>query len=409
MKKSMLSQYARLTVRVGANVQKGQWVVVRAAVDQAPLVERVVSECYRAGAQHVEVDWECSPLDRLAYGHEALDVLSEVPEWKQARLKQRLEKLPCMIYILSEDPDAMRGVDQEKMQKVRQNRFLITKPYSDAMENRYQWTIVGAPSVAWAKKVFPSLRAGTAVERLWQAIFDTVGLTEDTDPVEVWTQRNRQFEHRCRVLNDLHLQSLHYHSANGTDFTVGLIPTAEWAGGGEETLSGAFFNPNLPTEELFTTPMRGQAQGRLVATKPLSHQGLLIEDFWLEFEQGRAVRWGARQGQEALEKIITSDDGAAMLGEVALVPQSSPISRCGILFYNTLYDENASCHVALGKGYTNVIQGFETMSQEELEKAGANDSMVHVDFMIGADDLSILGKTADGREVAIFEQGEWAV
>lgn len=409
MKKSMLSQYARLTVRVGANVQKGQWVVVRAAVDQATLVERVVSECYRAGAEHVEVDWECSALDRLAYGHETLEVLSEVPEWKQARLKQRLEKLPCMIYILSEDPDAMRGIDQEKMQKVRQNRFLITKPYSDAMENRYQWTIVGAPSVAWAKKVFPSLRAGTAVERLWQAIFDTVGLTEDTDPVKVWTQRNHQFEHRCRVLNDLHLQSLHYHSANGTDFTVGLIPTAKWAGGGEETLSGAFFNPNLPTEELFTTPMRGQAQGRLVATKPLSHQGQLIEDFWLEFEQGRAVCWGARQGQEALEKIITSDDGAAMLGEVALVPQSSPISRCGILFYNTLYDENASCHVALGKGYTNVIQGFETMSQEELEKAGANDSMVHVDFMIGADDLSIIGKTADGREVAIFEQGEWAV
>lgn len=409
MKKSMLSQYARLTVRVGANVQKGQWVVVRAAVDQATLVERVVSECYRAGAEHVEVDWECSALDRLAYGHETLEVLSEVPEWKRARLKQRLEKLPCMIYILSEDPDAMRGIDQEKMQKVRQNRFLITKPYSDAMENRYQWTIVGAPSVAWAKKVFPSLRAGTAVERLWQAIFDTVGLTEDTDPVKVWTQRNHQFEHRCRVLNDLHLQSLHYHSANGTDFTVGLIPTAKWAGGGEETLSGAFFNPNLPTEELFTTPMRGQAQGRLVATKPLSHQGQLIEDFWLEFEQGRAVRWGARQGQEALEKIITSDDGAAMLGEVALVPQSSPISRCGILFYNTLYDENASCHVALGKGYTNVIQGFETMSQEELEKAGANDSMVHVDFMIGADDLSIIGKTADGRGVAIFEQGEWAV
>ncbi len=409
MKKTLLNQYARLTVRVGANVQKGQSVVVRASVDQATLVELVVRECYRAGAAHVEVDWECSALDKLAYRNESLARLSEVPEWKTARLQQRLETLPCMIYILSDGPDALQGVNQEKMQKVQQNRYRVTRPYSDAMENRYQWTIVGAPSAAWAKKVFPTLRSGAAVQRLWQAIFDTVGIDGESDPVEVWRERNRLFEHRCRVMNDYRFRRLHYRSANGTNFTAGLIPSAQWAGGGETTLSGAFFNPNLPTEELFTTPMRGEAEGRLVATKPLSFRGQLIENFWLEFEQGRVVRFDAETGREVLDKLLTSDEGASMLGELALVPQSSPISRSGILFYNTLYDENASCHVALGKGYTNVIEGYESMTQEELAQAGANDSMVHVDFMIGADDLSIVGERENGEKIPVFEHGEWAV
>ena len=409
MKNTLLNQYARLTVRVGANVQKGQSVVVRAAVDQAPFVELVVRECYRAGAAHVEVDWECSALEKLAYCNESLARLSEVPKWKVARLEDRLENLPCMIYILSDDPDALRGVNQEKMQKIQQNRFRVTKPYSDAMENRYAWTIVGASSPAWAKKVFPSLRSSAAVERLWQAIFNTVGIDGESDPVEVWQERNRMFEHRCRMMNNYRFRRLYYRSANGTDFSAGLIPTAQWAGGGETTLSGHFFNPNLPTEELFTTPMRGEAEGRLVATKPLSFRGQLIDRFWLEFEQGRAVRFGAQQGEEALDKLLSSDEGASMLGELALVPQSSPISRSGILFYNTLYDENASCHVALGKGYTNTIEGYETMSQEELAQAGANDSMVHVDFMIGSDDLTIVGETNHGEKVNIFENGEWAI
>lgn len=409
MKKTLLNQYARLTVRVGANVQKGQSVVVRAAVDQAPLVELVVRECYRAGAAHVEVDWECSALDKLAYRNESLTRLSDVPAWKTARLQQRLDTLPCMIYILSDSPDALQGVNQEKMQKVQQNRYRVTKPYSDAMENRYQWTIVGAPSAAWAKKVFPTLRSSTAVQRLWQAILDTVGIDGESDPVEVWRERNRLFERRCRVMNDYRFRRLHYRSANGTNFTAGLIPSAQWAGGGEETLSGTFFNPNLPTEELFTTPMRGEAEGRLVATKPLSFRGQLVENFWLEFEQGRIVRFDAETGREVLDKLLTSDEGASMLGELALVPQSSPISRSGILFYNTLYDENASCHVALGKGYTNVIEGYESMTQEELTQAGANDSMVHVDFMIGSDDMSIVGERENGEKIPVFEHGEWAI
>ena len=408
MKKAWLSQYARLIVRVGANVQKGQQVVVRAAVDQAALVELVAREAYRAGAAHVELDWECSPVEKLAYRHESMRQLSEVPQWKEERLKYRLEHLPCMIYIVSDDPDALRGVNQEKMQKVLQNRYRITKPYSDAMENRYQWTIVAAPSVAWAKKVFPSLRAGAAVERLWNAIFDAVGIREGADPVEVWRERNELFERRCKKMNEQKFVSLHYQSANGTDLTVGLLDRALWAGGGENTLSGVFFNPNLPTEEVFTTPKRGEAEGRVVSTKPLSCRGRLIEDFWLEFEQGRAVRWGAKTGQEALDQIIGSDEGAAMLGELALVPQSSPISKSGILFYNTLFDENASCHIALGKGFTNVIEGFESMSDEEFGPLGVNDSMIHVDFMIGADDMTITGKAQDGKETPVFIGGEWA-
>ena len=409
MKQSMLAQYARLIVRTGVNLQKGQMAVVRASVDQAPLVEKVVRECYRAGAAHVEVDWECSALDKLGYRHETLTELSAVPAWKEERLKYRLNKLPCMIYIMSDDPDSLKGVNQEKMQKVQQNRFRVTKPYSDAMDNRYQWTIVAAPSPVWAKRIYPSLRAGAAVERLWEQIFAAVGLSDGVDPVEVWTERNRLFEQRCRAINDCHFSSLQYHSENGTDFTVGLIPQADWAGGGEEPLSGVFFNPNLPTEEVFTTPMRGQADGRVVATKPLSCRGQLIEDFWIEFEQGRAVRFDARAGRDVLEKIITSDPGSAMLGELALVPQSSSINRSGILFYNTLFDENASCHIALGKGFTNLIRGYETMTPEALEEMGVNDSMMHVDFMIGTDDMTITGRTEDGQVRTIFQSGEWAL
>ena len=409
MKKTLLDQYARLTVRVGVNVQKGQQVVVRAAVDQAPLVESVVRECYRAGASHVEVDWQCDPVTKLAWRHETVTRLSEVTDWQKAKLDHRLKTLPCMIYIVSEDPDAMKGISQKKMQKVRQNRFPVIKPYHDAMDNRYAWTIVGAPSAAWAKKVFPSLRRGAAVEKLWQAILKTVGVDGTADPVEVWAARNAEFDRRCRVMNGYRFAKLHYHSANGTDFSAELLPNVKWAAGGETTLSGQFFNPNLPTEEVFTTPCRGKAEGRLVATKPLSYSGQLIEDFWLEFENGRVARFDAAQGRETLDKLVSTDDGAAMLGELALVPQSSPISQMGFLFYNTLYDENASCHAALGRGFSNLLEGFENMTPAEWETAGINDSMVHVDFMIGADDLAVTGETADGARVPLLVNGEWVI
>ncbi len=408
MNRTMLRNYARLAVRVGVNVQKGQPVIVYADVDQAELVTLIVEEAYRAGACWVRVEWGWDPLVKLNYRYRGVKSLSEIPAWQEAKFKELTERLPCAIHLESSDPDGLRGINRKKMQQVQQNRYRKLKQYYDAMENKYQWTILAAPSDAWARKVFPGQRTSTARGKLFDAIFQTVHMTPGCDPVAVWEEVNRKFTRRCQILNGYRFARMEYKSANGTDFCAELIPQARWAGGGETALNGNFFNPNLPTEEIFTSPMKGKAEGVLVATKPLSYQGQLIEDFRIEFEQGRAVRWTAEKGQDLLEKMITCDEGAAMLGELALVPCSSPIARSGILFYNTLFDENASCHVALGRGFSNLIEGYENMTKEETDGLGINDSMIHVDFMVGCEDLDIIGIQADGTRIPVFQKGEWA-
>ena len=407
MTKSKLKKYAELIVQVGANVQSGQDVLIYAGVEQKQLVTYAVSECYKRKARRVEVNWECDEISKIKYKKESISTLSEVSEITHAKQRYMCDKLPVMIYIESSDPDALKGVNQGKIAKIRQNQYPILKPYRDQRENKYQWVIVGASSKAWAKKVFPNLTTSKAVEALWDAIMKTSRC--DEDPIKAWEKHNADLAKRTNYLNSLKLDYLHYSNKKGTDFKVWLLPNVKWEAGGERTLgSNIYYNPNIPTEECFTSPAKGKAEGIVYSTKPLSYQGELIENFSIRFENGKAVEVHAEKGEELLKHMISMDETAGYLGEVALVPYDSPINQTGILFLNTLYDENAACHLALGMGFTNLIEGYENYSQEELYKMGINDSCIHVDFMIGSEDLDIKGYTKDGQEIQIFKNGTWA-
>ena len=408
MKKTFLKEYARLLVRSGIAVKKGDIVIVNAGLDQPEFVKMVVEECYRSKAARVIVDWSYLPLTKLHVNNMNSKLLGKVEAFEEEKLKYRLENNVAMLHLVSDDPDGLKGINQKKYAESMASKMKVIKPYRDAMDNKYKWCIAAVPGEAWAKKVFPGERTSTAVKKMWDAILKTARADGD-DPIAAWNEHNENLKKKYDYLNSLNIKSLHYTSQNGTDFTVGLIPGAQFMGGGENALgSGIFFNPNIPSEEIFTTPMRGQADGIVYSTKPLSYRGELIENFSVRFENGKAVEVKAERNEELLKTMISMDENAAYLGEVALIPYKSPINDTGILFYNTLFDENASCHLALGAGFKNVYPGYENMNEEELLNAGINDSMIHVDFMIGAKDLNITATTVDGKEIAIFKDGNWA-
>lgn len=406
MKKTVMRSYAKLIVRVGANVQKGQEVRVFASLDQPEFIKMLVEECYKAGASRVTVDWNYPELTKLSARYMKLRDLSETREWEKARMQDMVDHLPVRIFIESEDPDGLRGINP-KYFKAFAARIKISKPYRDAIDNKHQWCIAAVPGEAWAKKVHPELSKRAAVEQLWKDILYTAR-ADGEDPIADWEEHNRDLKARSKYLNDLHLRELRYHSANGTDFKVGLIPTAEFHAGRDTTMQGVVYDPNMPTEEVFTSPDRRTAEGIVYATKPLSYQGQLIENFSVRFEKGRAVEVKAEKGQAVLEQIISMDEGCHYLGECALVPKESPIHQSGLLFYNTLFDENAACHLALGFGFDECVKGFENMTKEELYEIGVNDAGNHTDFMIGSDDLSIDGVDEHGNVHPIFRNGTWA-
>ena len=408
MKKAIIRRYARLIARAGVNVQRGQSVLIAAGLDQPEFVEMLVAECYRAGAAEVEVEWRHQPLTRLSVQHKSLKRLCEVKDWEEARQRWQAEALPARIVVLSEDPDGLAGVDQRKYAKSVRARYERFRPYIDARENREQWCVAAVPGAKWARKVFPELPKCRAVEALWEAIL-TCSRAFEGDPVENWRRHDEQLKARARQLNSMGLVSLEYRDPNGTDLKVGLIPQALFLGGAERCpVNDVCYEPNIPSEELFITPKAGCAEGTVHATMPLAFQGVLIEGFWLRFEGGRVVELHAEKNEEALRELVSMDEGAAMLGECALVPWDSPIRKSGILFYNTLFDENAACHLALGRGYSSNIRDYEKYSLDELRAMGVNDSMVHEDFMIGSAGLDIDGVTAAGGRVPIFRAGGWA-
>lgn len=408
MDKNKLRSYAELIARLGVNVQPGQEVIIRSEPEQMEFLEMLTEQCYLAGASKVTVEWRCQALQKLDIKYQSDEVLGRVEPWEEQRLKEKSEKLPANIYLDSDDPDGLAGIDQDKWAKAQQARYKVTKPYRDAMENKYQWCVAAVPGVKWARKVFPGLDDETAVEKLWEAILKCS--RADEDPVEAWRAHNARLKARCEWLNSLKLRRLVYKSEmSGTDFNVGLIPQMLFMGGAEGLPdSGVLYDANIPSEEVFTTPMKGDVEGLAVATRPLSYRGVLIENFSVRFEKGRAVEVHAEKNEEALRLMIAMDDGASMLGECALVPYNSPIRESGILFYNTLFDENASCHLALGDGYSSCLEDFEKYTLEETRALGVNESMIHEDFMIGTPDLCITGITEDGREVPIFVNGDWA-
>ena len=407
MKKSILRKYARLIAVMGGKVQKGQDVVIQAALDQPEFVKMVAEECYACGARRVWVEWSYQPLTKVTQKKCSLGTLSRMEDWEVEKLKHYSETLPVRIYLESDDPDGLKGVNQAKMSKASQARYKIIKPFREAMDNKYQWCIAAVPGAAWAKKIFPNETRSRAIEKLWEAILYTARV--DEDPVAAWEAHNADLASRCEYLNGLGIDRLEFKSANGTDFSVGMIEDALFMGGAEAAQgSGIVFNPNIPSEEVFVSPKKGVAEGIVYSSKPLSYRGELIEDFSIRFEGGRAVEVHAARGEELLREMISMDEGAAYLGEVALVPYDSPIRNSGVLFYNTLFDENAACHLAMGRGFTNTLRDYDKYTVQECYEKGINESMIHVDFMIGNEDMEITAITRDGRRVPVFQKGNWA-
>ena len=407
MNKTRLRKYAKLIATVGANVQKGQEVIINAELDQPEFVKMVVEECYKAGAAKVSVDWAYQPLTKLNVRYQNEKTLGTLDKWQIEKWEHQAEVLPCKIYLMSEDPDGLAGVNQKKYAKAMASRSKTIKPIRNKMENKYQWCIAAVPGKEWAKKIFPGERASVAIEKLWEAILSTSRVNDD--PVKAWKEHNADLKKRYEYLNSLGIKELKYKASNGTDFRVGLIDEGVFLGGGEETQGrGVYYNPNIPTEEIFTSPKKGDADGIVYSSKPLSYGGQLIDNFWIKFEGGKAVEVGAEQNESLLRELIAMDEGTAYLGECALVPYSSPIRESGLLFYNTLFDEPAACHIALGRGFTNLLRDYKKYTVEEAHALGINDSIVHEDFMIGTADMNITAVCRDGREVAIFKDGEWA-
>ena len=412
MKKTVLRSYAKLIARRGGNIKKGEDVIINAALDQPEFVCMVVEECYRAGAAKVIVEWSYLPKSKLDIRHMSQKRLGTVEAFEEAKLKYRLEKNPAMIHLISDDPDGLKGVNMKKYGAAMAEKMKVIKPYRDAMDNKNKWSIAAVPGEGWAKKVFPNLRKCQAVEKLWEAILYTSRVIDKDgnllDPIAEWDKHNNSFLEKGKVLNDKKIKALHYTSSNGTDLRVGLIDGSQFVGGGEHTLGGEYFNPNIPTEELFTTPRAGDAEGIVYSAMPLSWRGQIIDNFSVRFEGGRAVEVHAEQNEDLLRQMVSIDEGAARLGECALVPFTSPIRQSGIMFYNTLFDENASCHLALGRGYSNCVKDYDKYTPTELAEMGVNDSSIHVDFMIGSDDLKVVGICEDGSKFEIFRDGNWA-
>ena len=411
MKKTILREYAKLIVKSGIAIKKGDIVIINAGLDQPEFVKTVVEECYRAKAAKVLVEWAYQPLTKLNVNNMSQKLLGTVEAFEEEKLKYRLEKNPAMLYILSEDPDGLKGVNQKKYAEAMIAKQKVIKPYRDKMDNKYKWCIAAVPGEAWAKKVFPGDRTSTAVEKLWKAILFTSRVIDKDgnllDAVAEWDKHNESFKRRCDILNAAGLVELRYKASNGTDLTVGLMENGSFMGGGEHTLGGEYFNPNIPTEEVFTTPKAGVAEGIVYSSMPLSWRGEIIDNFSMRFEGGKVVEAKAEKNEALLNTMISMDEGAAMLGECAFVPYNSPIRESGIMFYETLFDENAACHFAIGAGFTNTIVNYQNYTKEEMNKMGVNDSGLHVDFMVGTEDMSIIGIKKDGSEFVIFENGLW--
>lgn len=407
MNEELIKKYAELVVKTGANVQEGQYVVIRTEVNQEYFASLVAKECYKAGAKRVFIHWKSALLEKVDYDFCKESVLSEVPTFEEAAHKFMADNLPILIWIDGEDPDGLKGVDAALVSRIRSKKYKIIGKYREAQENKAQWCIVGYPSVKWAKKVFPELKDDEAVESLLQAILKTAR-ADDGNGIENWNAHEVDLKSRCKYLNSLGLKELVYKSTTGTDFRVGLIKGVKFQAGGEKTIDGKFFQPNIPSEECFTSPMKGVAEGVVVASKPLVYNGQVIENFSIRFHEGKAVEVHAKKNEEVLKSILTLDEGASYLGECALVPFDSPINNTGILFYNTLFDENAACHLAIGRGFQELYPDFEKYTSEEIQKFGINYSMSHVDFMIGDEHLCITGIREIGEEVAIFKDGNWA-
>ncbi|MFA6692521.1 MAG: aminopeptidase [Acholeplasmataceae bacterium] len=408
--KELINKLAKLAVRVGANVQKDQVVFIRTSTEAKEIVREVVEEAYLAGARRVFVGWGDDYVSHSGFIHMAKEELEIIPAWLIEQYKEFVDQGACLISIVSPMPGLNADVDPKKAQAAdiaAQKALSFMREHT--MGNKTQWTIIGASNPIWAKKVFPNLGEAEAVEKLWEAIFDASRVRLATDPIKEWETHNEILLKHNQLLNRYNFKHLHFKNNKGTDLIVELVKDHVWAGGGEHAANGAYFNPNIPTEETFTMPYKFGTRGKVYATKPLNYQGKLIEDFWLEFKDGKVVDFDAKKEKNTLENLLNTDEGSRYIGEIALISHDSPISNTNILFLNTLFDENASCHMALGRAYPMNIKNGMNSSLEDLIKRGYNNSMVHSDFMFGSEDMEIMGLTQDGKEVQVFSKGNFVI
>ncbi len=406
----LLEKYAKLAVLTGVNVQKGQIVVLRTTTEAVELSREVAKQAYIAGAKKVFIIWADERISRYGYDYAATEDLSETPSFTVDQYKYFVDQKAAFISIVSPVPNALSGVDALKLQTVATEFQKAVQFFREhTMGNGSQWTIVAASNPTWATKLFPNLATDEAVEKLWSAIFAACRVTNDNDPIADWKKHNETLHKHNKILNDSNFKSLHFTNSLGTDLVVELISDHIWAGGAETARNGVLFNPNIPTEESFTMPYKWGTTGKVFATKPLNNQGRIIDDFWLEFKDGKVIDFDAKVDKEALESILNTDEGSRYIGEIALISHDSPISNTNILFLNTLFDENASCHMALGRAYPMNVKGGYTMSKEELEKKGYNNSLNHVDFMFGSSDMKVVGTKQDGTKIIVFENGNFII
>ncbi|ERJ13119.1 aminopeptidase [Haloplasma contractile] len=413
MTQNKLEKYARLLVKTGINIQKGQTLVINSPIETAEFARMIAEHAYDVGAREVVMRWSDELSTKMKYLHADDEVFDEFPDWAKEFSLSYSRKGAAFLSISASDPELMKDVDPNRMARQQKVASSALKEYRERMmSNKNTWCIASVPTAAWAKKVFPDVSEDEAVERLWDAIFKAIRVDKE-NPVAAWEEHKRNLKNSMEFLNNHNLKSLQFRNDLGTDLEVELPEGYLFVGGSEFTPKDSEFPEtefiaNMPTEEVFSMPKKTGVNGIVYSSKPLNYRGTLIDQFSLTFKNGEVVDYSAEIGYESLKSLIETDEGSRYLGEVALVPYDSPISKSGVLFYNTLYDENASCHLAIGKAYPVCIKGGENMTSEELEQHGVNESITHVDFMFGTKDLQITGVTHDGEEIVIFKDGNFA-
>ena len=408
MNKSFLIKYASLAVNIGVNIQKDNILVISSPIETAEFARLITEEAYKSGAKDVIVHYGDQKLTKIKLENSSLETISNIPEWQAESYNYYARQEACFISISASDPDGLKGVPVEKIGASQKARTSALKEYFDnSMSNKCRWCVLSVPTLSWAKKVFPQVSDDEAMESLWDVIFKTVRVDTE-NPVNAWEKHNAYLEEKIKFMNNNNFKSVHLKSANGTDLNIELPEGHIWAGGSERDVNGIPFNANMPTEEVFTLPKKTGVNGIVYSSKPLSYGGNLIDNFSITFKDGKAIDFTAETGYDVLKQMLESDEGAKYLGEVAFVPYNSPISNSKLIFFNTLFDENAACHLAFGRAYESCVKDADKYSEEELEKIGVNNSIIHVDFMIGTSDLEVTGINENGETIQIFSNGNWA-
>lgn len=408
MNKSFLIKYASLAVNIGVNIQKDNILVISSPIETAEFARLITEEAYKSGAKDVIVHYGDQKLTKIKLENSSLETISNIPEWQAESYNYYARQEACFISISASDPDGLKGVPVEKIGASQKARTSALKEYFDnSMSNKCRWCVLSVPTLSWAKKVFPKVSDDEAMESLWDVIFKTVRVDTE-NPVNSWEKHNAYLEEKIKFMNNNNFKSVHLKSANGTDLNIELPEGHIWAGGSERDVNGIPFNANMPTEEVFTLPKKTGVNGIVYSSKPLSYGGNLIDNFSITFKDGKAIDFTAETGYDVLKQMLESDEGAKYLGEVAFVPYNSHISNSKLIFFNTLFDENAACHLAFGRAYESCVKDADKYSEEELEKIGVNNSIIHVDFMIGTSDLEVTGINENGETIQIFSNGNWA-